>query len=90
MSASRFPVTVAIPMMNVAPSITGKSCASADCQNSKPMPGKLNTDSAITAPATMSGSDRPRIVMTGSSELRSTCLLSTRRRGSPFARAALM
>ena len=40
-------MTVAIPMMNVAPSITGKSCARADCQNSKPMPGKLKIASAI-------------------------------------------
>ena len=51
------------------------------------MPGMAKIDSMITLPPIRPGSDKPRMVTTGRSALRSACLPITVRSDSPLARA---
>ena len=54
---------------------------------SRPMPGRLNTFSTITAPASRKANCRPMTVVTGISALRSTWRHITAPGASPLARA---
>src|ERR1700734_1101467 len=72
------------------PWTTGMSRVCALSRSSCPRPGRENTASAATAPASMSGKSLPRMVRAGPAALRSACRIRIRRYGSPRTLAPTM
>ena len=76
--------------MAVTDCTTNRSLDRIDVISSEPMPFMVKYCSTTSAPPTMPPSCTPTLVSSENSELRSACVHSTRRGGTPLALASVM